>query len=58
MFISNPEKPIVEVAKTIFRESPNTNPKVALLLARYIYQNRGKFITAARERTAPAKGTS
>jgi len=44
MFVSNPEKPILEVAKAIMRESPSTNPKLTLLLARYIYQNRGKYV--------------
>jgi len=51
MFVSNPEKPILEVAKVIMRESPATNPKPALLLARYIYENRGKYANTIIERT-------
>jgi hypothetical protein len=58
MFVSNPEKSILEVAKAIMRESPSTNPKLALLLARYIYQNRGKYVNTINERTTPAEITS
>jgi hypothetical protein len=49
MFVSNPEKSILEVAKAIMRESPTTNPKMALLLARYIYRNRRKYVNTIRE---------
>ena len=56
MFVSNPEKPILEVAKVIMRESPTTNPKLALLLARYIYQNREKYVN--KEKTTLAEITS
>jgi len=58
MFVSNPEKPILEVAMAILRESPTTNPKLALLLARYIYQNRGKYINTINERTTLVENTS
>jgi hypothetical protein len=58
MFVSNPEKPILEVAMAIMRESPTTNPKLALLLARYIYQNRGKYINIINERTTLVENTS
>ena len=58
MFISNPGKPILEVATAIMRESPSINPKMALLLARYLYQNRGKYVNRAKEKTAPGKITS
>ena len=58
MFVSNPEKPILEVAKAIMRESPTTNPKLALLLARYIYQNRGKFANTIKEKNTLAEITS
>jgi hypothetical protein len=58
MFVSNPEKPILEVAKAIMRESPTTNPILALLLSRYIYQNRGKYINKIKERTALVENTS
>jgi len=51
MFVSNPEKPILEVAKAIMRESPTTNPKLAILLAQYIYQNRGKYVNTITEMT-------
>jgi hypothetical protein len=44
MFISNPALPILEVAKAIMRESPSTDPKLALLLAQYIYNNRQKYL--------------
>jgi len=50
MFVSNPQKPILEVAKAIMRESPATNPKLALLLAQYIYVNRGKFANSIIEK--------
>ena len=52
MFISNPEKSILEVATAIMRESPRINPKIALLLARYLYQNRGMYINRAKENNA------
>jgi hypothetical protein len=52
MFISNPEKSILEVATAIMRESPRINPKIALLLARYLYQNRGMYLNRAKEKTA------
>ena len=44
MFISNPVISILEVAKAIMRESPSINPKLALLLAQYIYENKQKYI--------------
>jgi hypothetical protein len=52
MFISNPEKHIVVVATAIMRESPSINPKMALLLARYLYKNRGIYVNRAKEKTA------
>ena len=58
MFVSNSEKPILEVAMAIMRESPTTNPKLALLLARYIYQNRGKYVNRAKEKTTQGDLTS
>jgi hypothetical protein len=58
MFVSNPEKPILEVARAIMRESPTTNPKLAILLARYIYQNRGKYANSIKESTPLAEITS
>jgi hypothetical protein len=58
MFVINPEKPILEVAKAIMRESPTTNPKLALLLAQYIYQNRGKYVNRAKEKTTQGDLTS
>jgi hypothetical protein len=58
MFVSNPEMPILEVAKSIMRESPTTNTKLALLLARYIHQNRGKFVNTIKETTTLAEITS
>jgi hypothetical protein len=58
MFVSNPEKPILEVARAIMRESPTTNPKLAILLARYIYQNRGKYVNTIMERTTLEEITS
>jgi len=58
MFVSNPDKPILEVAKAIMRESPTTNPKLALLLERYIYQNREKYVNRAKEKTAQGDLTS
>ena len=57
MFISNPAVPILEVAKAIMRESPSTGPKLALLLARYIYQNRGKYINAEKKMSTVLDGT-
>ena len=44
MFIGNSITCILEVAKAIMRESPSTDPKIALLLAQYIYKNRRKYI--------------
>jgi hypothetical protein len=58
MFVSNPEKSILEVAKAIMRESPTTNPKLAILLARYLYQNRGKYVNTIKESTTLAEITS
>jgi hypothetical protein len=58
MFVSNPAKSILEVAKAIMRESPTTNPTLALLLARYIYTNRGKYVNTAKEIAAPGPLTS
>jgi hypothetical protein len=58
MFISNPALPILEVARAIMRESPDTSPKLALLLARYIYQNRGKYANRAKEKTTQGDLTS
>ena len=58
MFVSNPDNSILEVAKAIMRESPTTNPKLALLLARYIYQNRGKYVNRAKEKTTQGDLTS
>ena len=58
MFVSDPEKLILEVAKAILRESPATNPKLALLLARHIYQNREKYVCTIKERNTPAEATS
>ena len=58
MFISNPEKPILEVAKAIICESPGINPKMAILLARYLYQNRGKYVNTAKEKSAEGDITS
>jgi len=55
MFVCNPEKPILEIAKAIMRESPATNPSLALLLARYIYNNRGKYVNTKKERTTLAE---
>jgi hypothetical protein len=48
----------LEVAKAIMRESPTTNPKLALLLARYMYQNRGKYVNRAKEKTTQGDLTS
>ena len=44
MFIGNPVISILEVAKAIMRESPRINPKIALLLAQYIYKNKSKYM--------------
>ena len=51
MFVCSPTKSIFEVARAIMRESPATDPKMALLLARYIYQNRERYLAKAAENT-------
>ena len=44
MFVGNSVTCILEVAKAIMRESPGTNPHMALLLAQYLYKNRRKYL--------------
>jgi hypothetical protein len=43
MIVLNPAKSIFEIAKIILRDSPDTDPEMALRLAQYCYLKRWQY---------------
>ena len=56
MIVLNPSKSVFQLAKTIIRDSPDSDPKEALRLALAFYNNRCKPGSSSKTELPPTAG--